>query len=54
MPRPLCANFAALGGNAFKALSSSTALCNVGGPQMMVPTSSGTFPDGIMNVHDAT
>ena len=25
-----------------------------GGPQMMVPTSTNSFPEGIMNVHDAT
>ena len=29
-------------------------LTNAGGPQMMVPTSAHTFPEGMMNVHDAT
>jgi hypothetical protein len=29
-------------------------LNNAGGPQMMVPTSAHTFPEGMMNVHDAT
>jgi hypothetical protein len=27
---------------------------DAGGPQMMVPTSTNSFPEGIMNVHDAT
>jgi hypothetical protein len=49
-----CGCACSLHSRARNATTRTTLLANAGLPSMMVPTAISTFPDGIMNVHDAT